>query len=131
MVTAQIGHSNYKANHYDCFKFCTTDEYDDYIENSSLIICHAGVGTIVKALKSGKRVITVPRLSEFNEHVDDHQLEIVRYFEESGHVIGCENLDDLLPSIYKAKEFVPKKFVSGQSDILKIVENFVRDHFIE
>lgn len=43
-----------------------------------MLITHGGAGTMVNAVKRGKRVIVVPRLARYGEHVDDHQLELAK-----------------------------------------------------
>jgi UDP-N-acetylglucosamine transferase subunit ALG13 len=72
-IIVQYGHSSYNLN-YKSFSF--DDNLNQYIKDASLIICHGGAGTIVEALKLNKKIIAVPRLKGFNEHVDNHQLEL-------------------------------------------------------
>lgn len=50
------------------------------IKNASAVVCHAGVGTIMTTLHEGVMPVVVPRLRRYNEHVDDHQLQIAREF---------------------------------------------------
>jgi UDP-N-acetylglucosamine--N-acetylmuramyl-(pentapeptide) pyrophosphoryl-undecaprenol N-acetylglucosamine transferase len=45
---------------------------------ATILVTHAGVGTIVEALRAGHRPIVIPRRRHFGEHVDDHQLQVVR-----------------------------------------------------
>lgn len=69
------------------------------IEESSLVISHGGTSSIISALKLNKKVIVVPRLKKFKEHVDDHQLEIVNYFKVKKYIVSVENIDELGSSI--------------------------------
>ena len=66
----QSGVSTYKAKHCECKDFMDSSKYVENINNCSVLVTHAGVGTIVTALKLGKPVVVVPRLAKFNEHVD-------------------------------------------------------------
>ncbi len=47
------------------------------VEEADLVISHAGIGSTLMALQAGKSPVVVPRRASFNEHVDDHQLEIL------------------------------------------------------
>lgn len=55
-------------------------------EQARAVVSHAGVGSIMTALAAGKQPIVVPRLRRFDEHVDDHQLQIAKQFESQGLV---------------------------------------------
>jgi UDP-N-acetylglucosamine transferase subunit ALG13 len=61
------------------------------------VVCHAGVGTIMTALKAGHRPVVIPREARFDEHVDDHQLDIATRFAERGLVHCVTHETDLRP----------------------------------
>lgn len=81
-IYAQIGYSDYKPKNYEYRDFYERSDFLKCMEASDIVITHAGTGAIVSALKMDKRVIAVPRSTKFNEHVDDHQVEIVKNFVE-------------------------------------------------
>ena len=85
-VFAQIGYSDYKPKNY-CYKeFHDRDEFADIMSKCDKVITHGGTGAIIGAVKKGKKVIAVPRLAKFGEHVDDHQLQIVEQFEKMNFI---------------------------------------------
>jgi UDP-N-acetylglucosamine transferase subunit ALG13 len=96
-----------------------------YMAESSLIITHGGTGTITDALKLGKTVIGVPRLSKFNEHIDDHQVELIRFFRKQNYIIGIDDVEQLEEALDRSKDFIPAKFVSGNEKIKSIITNFI------
>jgi exopolysaccharide biosynthesis glucuronosyltransferase PssE len=53
------------------------DEMNDLMREAAIVITHAGVASIVDAVRSGHRPIVVARRKHLGEHVDDHQLQIV------------------------------------------------------
>lgn len=61
---------------------------------ADLVVTHAGVGTILQLLDWGISPVVVARRSEFNEHVDDHQLQIANYLksEQLANVLAPEEL---------------------------------------
>ena len=77
-VFAQIGTCSYIPKHYEYVKFLSPEEYDKCLKDCSYVIAHAGVGSIHSALKLNKKILVVPRISKYNEHIDDHQCEIAR-----------------------------------------------------
>jgi UDP-N-acetylglucosamine transferase subunit ALG13 len=98
------------------------EEMDKYIEQADLVIAHGGVGTIFSAIKKGKKVIAVPRLEKYGEHINDHQIEICEELEKEGYILyyrdGETSLDDLVKQI-KSKEFAKYDSDSNYIDILR------------
>ena len=79
----------------------------------------------MRFLEKHKKVIAVPRLHEFNEHVNDHQKQIVRVFNEKGYLIGIQNVEDLSEALEKIKNFEPKEYKKNNQNILNIIEKFI------
>jgi UDP-N-acetylglucosamine transferase subunit ALG13 len=70
-------------------------ELTELISRARVVVCHAGVGTVMTCLKNAQRPIVVPRLRAFGEHVDDHQLEITKRLEQDNRVFTAISLGDL------------------------------------
>ncbi len=104
-IVAQVGYTKYSNKKMDIFDFIPLDEMEKDILEADLIISHGGVGTIFSAIKKGKRVIAVPRLEKYGEHINDHQIEICEELEKEGYILyykdGVDNLDDLIEKIMK------------------------------
>ena len=81
-VVVQAGHTKYKSKNMKIFSLIPLEELEELIEKADLIITHGGVGSIISSLKKGKKVIAVPRLHEYQEHVNNHQKEIVETFDK-------------------------------------------------
>jgi len=125
-VFAQIGFSAYKPSRFCCKKFLNFDEFETALENCTFVITHGGTGTIIKALRKGKRVIAVPRLKKYGEHVDDHQKEIISTFSEKNLIYGLDDINQLEGAVSQICDFTPESFVSGNSKIVSILDNFIR-----
>lgn len=124
-VYAQIGFSDYMPENYHYDKMMDKDKYDLMIENCDLLITHSGVGTIVSGLKCSKPVIVVPRLKEYNEHVDDHQVQIADAFSEKNLILKCEDTGDLVSCIEEAKRHTFSRYVSKKNAVVDVIENFL------
>lgn len=79
--------------------------FDDLLrlaEQSDVFVSHAGVGSILCALRSGRVPIVFPRLKRHGEVVDDQQLELAKALEERGAVVVAHNAEQLLEAVSNA-----------------------------
>jgi UDP-N-acetylglucosamine transferase subunit ALG13 len=94
--------------------FASYDEMNELMREADAVICHAGVGTIVTALSLGVTPVVVPRLRRFNEHIDDHQLQITGAFAASNLAVGYEQGTDLRAAIERARRMPPRTQNGGR-----------------
>lgn len=127
-VIVQAGRTKFESKDMEIFSLVPQDKLKELMEEADLVITHGGVGSIVMALKMGKKTIAVPRLSEFGEHVNDHQIQIVDSFNKQGFLIGVTELSNLEEALEKAKEFKPKKFVSQTENMINLIEDFIENN---
>lgn len=124
-IVAQIGFSDFDTKNFKVIKFLDIDEYKSYMKQCDFLITHAGTGAIVSALKNNKKIIACPRLKKYGEHVDDHQREIAKKYEEQGLLVCCDDmklLDRTIQNIgsIKFNRFVSNndKFIEGLTEIV-------------
>ena len=121
-IIVQAGYTKFSSNKMKIFDFIDYDKMDEYLNKASLVVTHAGTGSIVSALQKGKKVIACARLSENLEHVDNHQEEILSVFYEEGYILKIDdslNMDDV---IKESKHFKPKKFISNTKKFIEKLE---------
>ena len=94
-VIVQAGFTKFESKNMEIFDLVSNDEFNKYIKECNLLITHGGVGSILNGLKNNKKVIAVPRLSKYDEHENDHQLQIVEYFKDNGYILSTDNVDEL------------------------------------
>lgn len=124
-VLVQAGHTKYRSPEMDFIDFTTYDEMTKLYEEASFIITHGGTGSITMGVKMGKKVIAVPRRMKYGEHNDDHQLEIVKQFYQSGHILYWNEPLKLEEVLEQIQDFRPSPYESGKSEILTIIQNFI------
>ncbi len=124
-VIVQAGYTKFNSDKMKIFDLIPRERLDELQKESNLIITHGGVGSIISSIEKGKKVIAVPRLHEFQEHVNNHQIEIVENFNELGFIIGIKNVEDLTTAIEKSKNFNPKEYKKDNNLMLKIIEDFI------
>jgi len=52
-------------------------DFSHRFEQAEIIVSHAGMGNIIRALDLNKAIVVVPRQSALGEHVNNHQLDTV------------------------------------------------------
>lgn len=124
-VIAQVGCTKYKTDNIEMFDLISIDELKKLIKKSNYIITHGGVGSIIESLNLNKKVIVCPRLKKYNEHTNDHQLQIVKKFNNEGYIIPFYENDDLGKIIKMIDNFNPKKYKSNTKNLIKILENYI------
>ncbi len=107
-IFAQIGESSYKPHNFAYVNSLDKHLFDSQFHESSGIISHTGMGTIMAALDNEKPLLGMPRLKKYGEAVNNHQLVVARKFEELGHILVAYNEHNLAEKIKQLKSFVPE-----------------------
>ena len=123
-VFAQIGYSDYKPKYN---KFLDRDEFNEIIKKCDKVITHGGTGAIINAVKNNKKVIAIPRLAKYGEHVDDHQLQIVKKFKEMGVISICNDTKYLKKIYDEIESKIGKIYISNTEAIIESIDRFLRN----
>lgn len=116
-IIAQVGSTKFKSDKIKIFDYLDSEDFEKYMNDARVIISHAGVGTILKGVQLGKKMIVAARMKKYGEHVNDHQKQILDNFSSEGYILPLydfEKLSELLNV-----EFVPNKFVSNNMNFRK------------
>ena len=124
-VVAQIGYSSYIPKNYQSFEFKSESEINILMETANILITHSGIGSITTALKLQKKVIVVPRLKKYKEHVDDHQLEITNAYQEKGFIAVAQNKNELVNTLKEINLNKMKQFIPEKSTIISSIQDFI------
>lgn len=124
-VIAQVGNTKFESNKMKIIEFTSPDEMSNLLQNADFIITHGGVGTIIEGINLGKKIIAVPRLKKYREHVNDHQLQIIQNFDKSGYIIGTKGIEEIEEALDRLVDFLPKKYKSNNKNFLKKLENAI------
>ncbi len=90
-VFAQIGPTEWKPRHVEWARFLEPREFVGRVEEAELIVAHAGMGSIITAMTTGKPILVMPRRGDFRETRNDHQVATARRFREMGRVAVAED----------------------------------------
>lgn len=126
-VFAQSGYSDYEPKHYKYKQFLDRDEFSETEAKADIVITHGGTGAIIGAVKNGKKVIAVPRLAKYGEHVDDHQLQIIAQFKEQNLICGIDDCDELANALSYVTAHEFDSYVSNTQTIIDSIEKFIEE----
>lgn len=82
------------------------------VDASRLVISHAGQGSTRMLVEREARFIIVPRLAEYKEHIDNHQLMFAQGMANLG-VNCCITLDEVVEAILKPPLPCPTNIFDG------------------
>jgi len=123
-VLVQIGYTKYIPQNCKWFRFDSPENMEKLCKRCRIYISHGGIGSLIMPLEHGKPVISVPRLKEFGEHVDNHQLQIAKEMEKQGKIIAVYDISKLGDAIDRAGR-MKIKYKKRESKIIGIVEKFL------
>lgn len=74
-VIIQTGFSTYEPRNCIWSKLIPYNEMEKNVADARIVITHGGPASFIMPLRIGKIPIVVPRQHQFNEHINDHQIE--------------------------------------------------------
>lgn len=94
-IFAQTGVSTYVPKNFEATPMVNSSEFNALMTRVSVIVGHAGIGTIISAQKHGKPLVLVPRKAALREHRNDHQMATVNSLRGRSGIYVAEGRDDL------------------------------------
>lgn len=130
-VIVQAGCSaDFKSNDMQIFDYIPMDEFEKIMQECDILITHGGVGSITTGLRNNKKVIAAARLKKYNEHTNDHQLQIIEKFSKNNQILELSDFDELDKILKKVKKFKPEKYESNNKTMLELVRKKI-DKYLE
>lgn len=124
-IIAQIGHTNFTTDAFKTTPFFSPDEIDKLYDDARIIVTHAGTGSILKGVKKRKKVIVIPRLHKYAEHIDDHQLDILNEFAKSHYILPWTDGESFETILSNADCFVPVPYTSSKDKLVSFLMNYI------
>jgi UDP-N-acetylglucosamine transferase subunit ALG13 len=123
-IIIQIGKTTYEPKNAEYFRFTSNEEIDRLYEDARVVVCHAGVGSILTALEHGKPVIAVPRRKKYGEHIDDHQLDIAGEMEREGRITVVCDVEELEGALNDVSTASGMKVVT-EGELVKALREYI------
>lgn len=84
-VFMQTGFSTYEPKYCDWTKLISYNDILEKVRNARIVITHGGPASFIMSLQENKIPIVVPRQLDFNEHINNHQVEFTKFVVERQH----------------------------------------------
>lgn len=125
-VFAQTGYCDYRPVHFPSQAFWDRDAFAEKEAQCDILITHGGTGAIIGAVKLGKKVIAVPRLARYGEHVDDHQIQLIEQFKEQNLICGLSDCSELADALAFVKAHTFDAYQSNTQAIIDSITSFLK-----
>ena len=114
-VFIQLGSCTFVPEHCSWKQWLSFSEMKEHINNSNIVITHAGAGTTLLCLELGKKPLLVTRKKKYGEHLDDHQVPFARMMEKLQYAFVAYDVESI--------ENYLGEMVNGVGDMKKMVKN--------
>jgi UDP-N-acetylglucosamine transferase subunit ALG13 len=104
-VIVQHGKTAFSADGIESFDLVDSVTFQKLLADCEVLITHGGGGSVFAALKIGKKPIVVPRLKNFDEIIDDHQVTFAKELERQGKVVAVHDVSQLLAAVKEVQTY--------------------------
>ena len=134
-VFIQTGFSTYEPKYCEWSKLISYKEMNNKIQEARIVITHGGPASFIAPLSMGKVPIVVPRQKDFNEHVNNHQVEFVKQVvARDNTLIPVYDIKDLKEKILNYDNIVKdmkENYKSNNKEFNRKLENEIKSLFKE
>ena len=124
-VVIQTGFSTYEPKKASWSKLYPYKTMIELVDRARIVITHGGPSSFIMPLQIGKIPIVVPRNHEFDEHVNNHQIDFCKKVEErQGNIIVVEDVKKLGETLKCYDEVVGKMTNSLTSNNERFCKEF-------
>lgn len=125
-IMAQIADGEYIPKHMQYVDYLNGKKYATEFNRASVVLAHAGMGTVINSLIASKPVVVYPRKASLGEHRNEHQLATCG---KIANLKGCyvayepdelfQTLDEL--GILEGGSIAP----FANEELLRTIDNFI------
>jgi UDP-N-acetylglucosamine transferase subunit ALG13 len=127
-VFAQIG-GGHEPRYMQWARSVPLSDFSDLIAKATIIVAHAGMGSIITAAEIGKPIVIMPRFASLREHTTNHQVDTaMRFRGRPGIYVAMsetelpETIDTAMAATGSTRQSLPKTapdtFVARIRDVL-------------
>lgn len=126
-VFVQGGDGDYLPEYCKFAPYLTSHEFKEAVSRCEMMISHAGMGNIITALEYSKPIVLVPRLPEFGEVVNDHQVGTVKSLGDKSGVFVLEDLNDFssLFEFFRSRVVELEKLGGASGELINRIRLFI------
>lgn len=124
---AQVGVGGIAPKNLPFADSLNPSQFAKRIADCKVIVSHAGMGTILTALSLQKPIIILPRLAEYGEHRNDHQLATAKNVGNKKGVYVARDVAELDALLSKVSQLAASDGVSDAAEprLLAAISRFI------
>lgn len=128
-VFAQIGPTAAPPEHIEWRDFLPPDEHRRRFDAASVVVSHAGMGTILSALEASKPLLIVPRRAALGEQRNDHQLATADRFSGAPGIRVARDEEELARELDRLEDFVGAPPIASHAspELIHAVRTFIHE----
>ena len=126
-VIVQAGETKYQSDCMEVFDLIPSKEFLKLLKECNVLITHGGVGTIIDGLHQHKKIIAAARLSEYGEHKNNHQKQIIQEFNKKQYILELDDFEKLDQKLKEIETFQPKEYESNTKQFICDLESYIDD----
>lgn len=124
-VVMQTGFCTYEPQHCEWSKLIPYQQMVDTVRRARIVITHGGPASFIMPLQMGKIPVVVPRRKEFDEHVNNHQVDFCHAVaERQGTILVVDEIEKLGEVLAGYDEITAKMTNAQGSNNAKFNEEF-------
>ena len=124
-VIMQTGFSTYEPKYCEWSKLYPYSKMVELVEQARIVITHGGPSSFIMPLQIGKIPIVVPRKKEFDEHVNDHQVDFAKAVaERQGNIIVVEDVHKVADTLENYDKIIREMQNGMQSNNKRFCDQF-------
>jgi UDP-N-acetylglucosamine transferase subunit ALG13 len=85
------------------------EEFRRRVAEATLLVAHAGMGSIITALELGKPILVMPRRGNLRETRNDHQVATAERFLANGRIQVAFDERELVARLNRLEDLLAKK----------------------
>ncbi len=131
-VFAQIGQNAWRPSFIPAVEFLAPAEFNRCFTQASVIISHAGMGTILSALRFEKPILVMPRRAALGEQRNDHQMATAQQLLALGKINVAFDEHELHQRLQSLDTLAVRDHTGmfASSSLIAAVRGFIaRDHY--
>lgn len=121
-VVMQIGHTSFRPQKATWFDFTAEAGIKEWCQKARVIVTQPAM-SILDAQEQHKPVIVVPRLKQYGEVIDDHQLDFARELEKTKRVLVVYDADKL-EEVLRNADFKPSE-LAKDNKLVNAVRKYI------
>lgn len=126
-IFAQIGVGGWRPKSITFAEVLNPVEFKQRFTAASVIVGHAGMGTILSALHHGKPILVMPKKASLKEQRNEHQLATARRMMKMGNVAVAFDETELREKLDHLDDLIPKERIAptASGPLIEEIRRFV------